>query len=132
MTSPNSTEYSLSTDARSKQHSKEDTFTGANLLMRDDSFSTDSNDEALSPQNDVDEFDQYKVEVLEQLREEVERTIVDVDSMMSLAMTQIFMEAEGTHLDLSWVGAEDPASIEASCYYEAFDWKKQQAVEGTR
>eukprot|EP00956_Cyclotella_meneghiniana_P010331 scaffold14281_cov44-Cyclotella_meneghiniana.AAC.2 len=129
MTSPNSTEYSMSTDVQSKH--AEDTFTGTNLLMREDSFSSDSNDEALSRQNEVDEFDQYKVEVLEQLREEVERTIVDVDSMMSLAMTQIFMEAEGACLDLSWVGAEDPASIEASCYYEAFDWKKQQGVDGS-
>ena len=130
MTSPNSTEYSMSTDVQSK-HAEDTTFMGTNLLMREDSFSSDSNDEALSRQNEVDEFDQYKVEVLEQLREEVERTIVDVDSMMSLAMTQIFMEAEGACLDLSWVGAEDPASIEASCYYEAFDWKKQQGVDGS-
>lgn len=129
-TSPASTDYSLST-SRSKQTSDVGTFMGTNLLMRDDSFSSDSNDEALMQHRDMDEFEQYKNEALEQLREEVEKTIYDVDSMMSLAMTRIFMEADGTFLDLSWVGAEDPASIEASCYFEAFDWMKQNTVSST-
>jgi hypothetical protein len=127
-TSPSSTDLSLTTSNRSKQASDVETFVGVNLLMRDDSFSSDSNDDALI--RDIDEFDQYKNEALEQLRKEVERSIYDVDSMMSLAMTRIFMEVD-TFLDLSWVGAEDPASIEASCYFEAFDWMKQNTVSAS-
>jgi hypothetical protein len=123
-TTPMSTDYSLTT-SRSKQASDVGTFMGVNLLMRDDSFSSESNDEGLSRERDMDEFDCYRNEVLEQLRDEVEKSVYDVESMMSLAMTRIFMEAEGAALDLSWVGAEDPASIEASCYFEAYDWKKQ-------
>ena len=130
LTSPVSTDYSL-TSSRSKQTSDMGTFVGTNLLMRDDSFSSDSNDDVLSREHDIDEFDQYKNEVLEELRDEVEKTIYDVDSMMSMAMTRIFMEAEGSSLDLSWVGAEDPASIEASCYFEAFNWKKQNSIPST-
>ncbi|KAL3785906.1 hypothetical protein HJC23_008101 [Cyclotella cryptica] len=125
--SPTSTDYSVTT-SRSKQQSDGGTIFGANLMIRDDSFSSDSDDEILSPQKVSsihDEFDKYKNQVLEKLRDEVEKSIYNVDGMMSLAMTRIFMEAEGTPLDLSWVGAEDPASIEASCYFEAFDWRKQ-------
>ncbi|KAL7514626.1 hypothetical protein ACHAXN_012636 [Cyclotella atomus] len=129
-TSPNSTDCSLATSTRSKQASDVETFIGANLLMRDDSFSSDSNDDALIRDTDFDEFDQYKNEALEQLRKEVERSIYDVDSMMSLAMTRIFMEVD-TLLDLSWVGAEDPASIEASCYFETFDWMKQNTASAS-
>ncbi|KAL7516410.1 hypothetical protein ACHAWX_001429 [Stephanocyclus meneghinianus] len=125
--SPTSTDYSMTT-SRSKQQSDGGTIFQANLMIRGDSFSSDSNDEVLSPQKASsirDEFDIYKNQVLETLRNEVEKSIYNVDGMMSLAMTRIFMEAEGTPLDLSWVGAEDPASIEASCYFEASDWRKQ-------
>jgi hypothetical protein len=98
-------------------------------MMRDDSFSSDSNDDILSPRKIMEEdvFDKYKNQVLEKLRNEVESTIDDVDGIMSLAMTRLLMEADGTQLDLSWVGAEDPASIEASCYFEAYEWRKQNA-----
>lgn len=131
MTSPTSTDHSL-TSSQSKQTLDMGTFVGTNLLMRDDSFSSDSHDDGLSREHDIDEFDQYKNDILEELRDEVEKSIYDVDSMMSMAMTRIFMEAEGSSLDLSWVGAEDPASIEASCYFEAFDWKKQNVIPSAR
>lgn len=128
MTSPTSIESDATT--RSKQRSDiTSTFAGTNLMMRDDSFSSDSNDDILSPRKIMEEdvFDKYKNQVLEKLRNEVESTIDDVDGIMSLAMTRLLMEADGTQLDLSWVGAEDPASIEASCYFEAYEWRKQNA-----
>ena len=102
----------------------------ANLMVtREDSFSSDSDDEILSPREPdrekPDEFDKYRCETLEQLRTEVEDTIANVDGMMSLAMTKIFTEMGRVELDLTWVGAEDLGSIEASCFCETLEWTKQ-------
>lgn len=109
------------------------TFVGANLMEREDSFSSDSDDGVLSPAKITyhDEFDKYKNQVLEKLRDEVEQSIQGVDGLMSLAMTRVFMEAEGKELDLTWVGAEDPGSIEASCFCETFDWVRQHKHSNT-
>ncbi|EED93799.1 predicted protein [Thalassiosira pseudonana CCMP1335] len=109
------------------------TFVGANLMEREDSFSSDSDDGVLSPAKITyhDEFDKYKNQVLEKLRDEVEQSIQGVDGPMSLAMTRVFMEAEGKELDLTWVGAEDPGSIEASCFCETFDWVRQHKHSNT-
>jgi len=108
------------------------TFVGANLLMRDrsESLSTDSFDGTISSQisfGDGDEFDKYKNSPLEYLRMEVESTIDDVEGMLSLAITRVFMDTERT-LDLSWVGGEDLGSIEASSLYQAFEWMRKSKL----
>ena len=111
-------------------------FLGANLMEnREDSLSSESDDELLSPQKmtgeNHDEFDKYKSQLLEKLRSEVEDTIADVDGMMSLAMTRMYMETEDTPLDLSWVGAEDLGSIEASCFCETYEWVRRNDKTAT-
>ena len=103
----------------------------ANLMAnRSGSFSTNSFDETLSSSSHYlrdgdDEFDKYKDEVLEKLRVEVEETIDGVEGMLSLAITNVFMDAEGAHLDLSWIGGEDLGSIEASCLCQTFEWARK-------
>ena len=102
---------------------------------REDSLSSESDDELLSHQKmtgeNHDEFDKYKSQLLEKLRSEVEDTIADVDGMMSLAMTRMYMETEDTPLDLSWVGAEDLGSIEASCFCETYEWVRRNDKTAT-
>jgi len=110
--------------------SKNSTFVGANLIAnRSNSFSSESfeNDESsyISVGPDGDEFDKYRNQLLDTLRAEVEVSIDDVDSMLSLAITRVLTSPD-TPLDLSWIGGEDLGSIEASCLCQAFDWERKR------
>ena len=108
--------------------SKNSTFVGANLIANN-SFSSESfeNDESsyISVGPDGDEFDKYRNQLLDTLRAEVEVSIDDVDSMLSLAITRVLTSPD-TPLDLSWIGGEDLGSIEASCLCQAFDWERKR------
>mmetsp|Transcript_5745 Transcript_5745/g.13075 ORF Transcript_5745/g.13075 Transcript_5745/m.13075 type:complete len:695 (-) Transcript_5745:199-2283(-) len=109
----------------SRRESPSGIFVGANLMANhSDSSSLDSFEETLSSHvtiGDGDEFDKYRNQLLETLRIKVESSVDDIDGMMSLAITRILLDTEGTPLDLSWVGGEDLGSIEASCLCQAFE-----------
>ncbi len=111
--------------------STDEVFTGTNLMIaRDDSSSShDSDDDLLTYQNqnrgDGNAFDEYRNESLDKLRYEVEASVADVEGMMSLATTRIFIDSDESELDLSWVGAEDLGSIEASSFFETYEWTKR-------
>jgi len=130
---PNRTpqEESTSCYTPDESPSKNSTFVGANLIAnRSNSFSSESfeNDESsyISVGPDGDEFDKYRNQLLDTLRAEVEVSIDDVDSMLSLAITRVLTSPEDTPLDLSWIGGEDLGSIEASCLCQAFDWERKR------
>ena len=69
-----------------------------------------------------DEFDQYKNEDLEHMRNGVERSVYGSEGMMSLAMTRALMDDEDADVHPSWGEAEDPESIEANALCETNDW----------
>lgn len=126
---------SLGTADESQREQSSGVFVGANLMANDfDSSSSSSFEETLSsyvPIGDGDEFDKYRNQLLETLRIKIESSVDDIDGMMSLAITRIFMEPQVSPLDLSWIGGEDLGSIEASCLYEAFEWtRKNESFTG--
>ena len=77
----------------------------------------------------ADEFDQYKDQNLEKMRNEVEGTLSGADGMMSQAMFLAFMVNEDESADpneLYWGGSGDPIEIEASALCEVNDWLKRK------
>ncbi|KAL9191224.1 hypothetical protein ACHAXT_000930 [Thalassiosira profunda] len=72
-----------------------------------------------------DEFDVYKNQDLEILRDGVEEAVNGSEGMMSLAMTRALMEDEDAEVNTSWGGAEDPESIEANALCETNDWLRK-------
>lgn len=72
-----------------------------------------------------DEFDQYKNEDLEHMRNGVERSVYGAEGMMSLAMTRALMDEEDADVHPSWGEAEDPESIEANALCETNDWLRK-------
>ena len=73
-----------------------------------------------------DEFDNYKNQDLESMRNGVEETVYGAESMMSLAMTRALMGEEDTDIHPSWGEAEgDPESIEANGLCETNDWLRK-------
>ena len=109
-------------------------FAGANLMAaRSESFSSNSLDDTISSQtagggSTVDEFDRYKNQVLEKLRTEVESNVAvsNVESMLGLAITRIFMDPEDEKktFDISWIGGGDLGSIEATCLCQSYEFDK--------
>ena len=111
---------------------KDSPFNGANLIAnRSNSFSSEESlSETISSfvsksDADGDEFDKYRNQLLETFRSEVEVSVDDVDTMLSLAITRILME-DNTPLDISWIGGEDLGSIEASCLCETFEHERKR------
>ena len=110
------------------------TFEGANLMaIRSDSLSTESHDDDSLPSqastgNVVDEFDKYRDQLLDVLKDEVESTVDNVHVPLRLAIEQIFTDTSeqgaAPPLDLSWIGGEDLGSIEASCLCQACAWEQ--------
>jgi len=128
--SPGDQSSPLSPSYKSKL-SVDEVFTGTNLMVarEDSSSSHDSDDDLATYQNqnrgNGDAFDDYRNESLDKLRCEVEASIAEVEGMMSLATTRILIDADESELDLSWVGAEDLGSIEASSFCETYEWTKR-------
>jgi hypothetical protein len=113
------------------------TFEGANLMaIRSDSLSTESHDDDSLPSqastgNVVDEFDKYRDQLLDVLKDEVESTVDNVHVPLRLAIEQIFTDTSeqgaAPPLDLSWIGGEDLGSIEASCLCQACAWEQNDS-----
>ena len=72
-----------------------------------------------------DEFDNYKNQDLEYMRNGVEESVYGAEGMMSLAMTRALMDDEEVDINPSWGGAEDPESIEANALCETNDWLRK-------
>jgi len=72
-----------------------------------------------------DEFDNYKNQDLEFMRNGVEESVYGAEGMMSWAMTRALMEDDDEGIDLKWGGAQDPESIEANCLCETYDWLRK-------
>ena len=72
-----------------------------------------------------DEFDNYKNQDLEYMRNGVEESVYGAEGMMSLAMTRALMDDEEVDINPSWGGAEDPESIEANGLCETNDWLRK-------
>lgn len=70
-----------------------------------------------------DEFDNYKNQDLEFMRNGVEESVYGAEGMMSLAMTRALMEEEEVNVD--WGGAQDCPSMEANIFCEANDWLRK-------
>ena len=70
-----------------------------------------------------DEFDNYKNQDLEFMRNGVEESVYGAEGMMSLAMTRALMEEEDENID--WGGAQDCASMEANIFCDANDWLRK-------
>ena len=73
----------------------------------------------------TDEFDSYKNQDLETLRNAIERSVDGVDGMVSLAMAHAYTSNPTVDGLLEWFGGEqDDGRIEASCLCDAYDWLK--------
>ena len=73
----------------------------------------------------TDEFDSYKNQDLETLRNAIERSVDGVDGMVSLAMAHAYTSDPTVDGLLEWFGGEqDDGRIEASCLCDAYDWLK--------
>jgi hypothetical protein len=76
-----------------------------------------------------DEFDQYRDQNMEKMRSGIEETVVEVEGMMSLAMTKVLLDADEGPLDretLYWGSQGDPTEIEATALSEVNDWLKRE------
>ena len=74
----------------------------------------------------IDEFDNYKNQDLETLRNAIERSVDGVEGMVSLAMAHAYT-SDHPKMDtlLEWFGGEqDDGRIEASCLCDTYDWLK--------
>lgn len=90
----------------------------------------ESADEVDGTKNLQDEFDQFKDQNLEQLREDVEGNLRGFEGNMSVAVTNALMGDEERNVetsDLLWGCAPDPegSEIEASALFEVYDWLKR-------
>ena len=73
-----------------------------------------------------DEFDNYKNQDLEYMRNGVEESVYGAEGMMSLAMTRALMGEEDADVHPSWGEAEgDPESMAANGLCETNDWLRK-------
>jgi hypothetical protein len=105
------------------------------LSMGDSGLADGSGEENDGTKNLQDEFDQYKDENLEQLREHVEGNLSGFEGIMSAAVTNALMgdeEANVNMQDLLWgCSAKAPGTeIEASALFEVSDWLKRNESAG--
>ena len=111
-------------------HRQESLNTHPSLVSADDEeydSTTDSDVYDESP-TIIDEFDRYKNQDLEKMREEVEGNVDNMDGMMSQALTKVLMEDNeyDDETGLLWGGSGDHAEIEASVLCETHDWLKRK------
>jgi len=99
------------------------------LLSACNDLGGDSGDEEDNTHYLADEFDQYKDQNLEKMRNEIEGNVRGVDGMMSQAMTKALLDDEESLIDrnnLYWGGQGDPTEIEATALSEVYDWMKRE------
>ena len=104
-------------------------FTNPSMVSGGGSFSSDPDNYAegsgVQLNSLQDEFDNYKNQDLEYMRNGVEESVYGAEGMMSLAMTRALMDDEDVDIHPSWGGAEDPESIEANGLCETNDWLRK-------
>jgi len=106
-------------------------FSNPSMVSGGGSFSSNSNTDDVYNEGGIvldplqDEFDHYKNQDLEYMRNGVEESVYGAEGMMSLAMTRALMEDEDADIKPSWGGAEDPESIEANGLCETNDWLRK-------
>ena len=90
---------------------------------------SDSSERELdSTYNLADEFDEYKDQNLERMRNGVEGNLSGFDGMMSQALTKALIDDDSEAIDngdLRWGGTGDSIEIEATALYEVTDWLKR-------
>mmetsp|Transcript_30148 Transcript_30148/g.66295 ORF Transcript_30148/g.66295 Transcript_30148/m.66295 type:complete len:1079 (+) Transcript_30148:95-3331(+) len=77
----------------------------------------------------ADEFDQYKDQNLEKMRNEVEGVVTNAEGMMSQALTKALMDDDDDPRDideLRWGGNGQSMEIEASVLCDTNDWLKRK------
>lgn len=75
-----------------------------------------------------DLFDKYKDQKLEKMRSGVEETVMEVDEMMSHAVTRALLDDDESQVDretLFWGSEGDRTEIEATALSEVNDWLKR-------
>jgi hypothetical protein len=98
----------------------------------------DSGDENDGTKNLQDEFDKYRDQNLEQLRQDVEGNLSGFEGIMSAAVTSALMGDEERNVDMQellWGCGPNPTGteIEASALYEVYDWlKRNEGVPSER
>lgn len=100
-------------------------FSNPSMVSGGGSFSSDPHGDDILLDPLQDEFDNYKNQDLEIIRNGVEESVYGAEGMMSLAMTRALMEDEGDDFYPMWGGAEDPESIEANALCETYDWLRK-------
>jgi hypothetical protein len=97
------------------------------LIMDLDESSETSSDilGELTLNENVDIFDNYKDNQLEELRGGVTSSVADTEGMMSLALTRSLIGEENFAADDILGGAGNPSEIEAIFLYETHDWLKK-------
>jgi hypothetical protein len=73
-------------------------------------------------------FDKYKDQKLEKMRSGVEETVMEVDEMMSHAVTRALLDDDESQVDretLFWGSEGDRTEIEATALSEVNDWLKR-------
>ena len=103
------------------------------LISAGMSLGDGSVDEADRTHHLADEFDQYKDQNLEKVRNDVEEAVNGSDGMMSQAMTRALMEGDdplGAPPELSWGATANSAEIEASALCEVNDFLKRKEDAG--
>ncbi|KAL3789169.1 hypothetical protein HJC23_012258 [Cyclotella cryptica] len=95
------------------------------MVSEGESLDSNPNDiqEGVPVETLQDEFDNYKNQDLEFMRNGVEESVYGAEGMMSLAMTRALMEDEEE--DVDWGGAQDCASMEANIFCEVNDWLRK-------
>jgi hypothetical protein len=76
-----------------------------------------------------DKFDRYKDHNLEKMRSGVEETVMEVDGMMSQAVTRALLDDDDNEVNreiLYWGSQGDPTEIEATALSEVNDWLKRK------
>lgn len=98
----------------------------------EDEYPTSDEDDSymLEAQNAIiDEFDRYKNQDLEKMREEVKGNVDNMDGMISQALTKVLMDQDEHDTKTLLWGANAPgdsAEIEASVLCETHDWLKRK------
>lgn len=103
------------------------------LLSEGMNHGAESVDEADRTHQIADEFDQYKDQNLEMVRNGVEDNVKNTDGMMSQAMTLALMgddDPVADSSDLFWGGTGDATEIEASALCEVNDFLKRKDGAG--
>ena len=108
------------------------------LSAGDSGLGDESGDEMDNTKNLQDEFDEYKDQNLEVLRQNIEGNLTGFEGIMSAAVTNALMGDEEANVEtqeLIWGCGPDPQGeeIEASVLFEVSDWmKRNESAEAER